>query len=1369
MTKDDLKNQLEKILFSDISSFWLDLYRKKYSQLVNDIAAWDLIQDMPEDEDENAWLLLQTIAFLRYEIETKQQKIEKLDTDYLLFIKRLSHGEIKAEREFHILDYAKQLGATAEELKEDKLAFNRWFDEGAVINRYQDSVAEIEQTLKFLIGKLGDLTNNYIKNHATKAEDAWIKLDLENFISQLLDKSDNDHLRNGLYRALANQVQLMYSLDIAPELSADLIASLVLSLELEQTPHDAKIDILEILVLQRPTFIQGYIQTQIELSTEHTLTPHTHSKLLFLLSAFPAILTKTPQLTSSTEQILLQLAQHPFDRVRQSVYEQAIHYSFKFLVQLLHFGLQTEKEDAVRFTIFKQLTLAKLTQDNVAFNSWKSALQSNECFEIKRLLLELSTRIMFNQQVESEDYELIFNQYITILNDQLEHEKNLAVKRIITRTREQLFCFMHQNHMAEFDSALLTDSQMTMSKSIIDEQLLGRILSRKAQQHSGFNVSSNSKHWHITHGYQFGFRLWRFWHEWRNPSSDKRQSYNHIKARKPSAFMHVPSSTVAEISETNVPGEPFFHSEEFSTRTHLPLLDFLLSVLSQDNIKGDAKTYTPDGILCVTPPKSTLKRLKVYFWLSMNYARLDALRKSNAIEQTHYLEELKGQGFKFTFNSYGDQLNSSFPVESSISALYQRLSITPLIANIWLSFKEYLYSIYQNTIGQLVFFVTAFILYFWGRHIHASRRIRNDRKHIPVSIGGWGTRGKSGTERLKAALFSSLALKSVTKTTGCEATLIYARSNGEQFEIPIFRPFDKATIWEQSDVLHFAKNVKADVFLWECMGLTPRYVKILRTWMQDNFSTITNAYPDHEDILGPTGVDVASEMANFIPPKSLVFTSEQNMAPILELDAHQKQSNLIQVHWGDGFQITSDIRALYPYEEHPDNIALVCKMAEHIGINKDYVFKETAKRIVPDIGVLQHFNAAKIEDSSISFVNSMSANERLATLENWRRLDLFSLSNQPDKQIIALINNRNDRVSRSKVFAQILAHDLPFDKMVVIGTNIDGFYSYYLQAVEKRIEKILVNNDSQEFSVLCNQLQLIDKQQLRAIYNYALPDIDSDVLVNELLESTQPHTVLKQHAPNLTTVRYNALAQKLEHYNYSQQIKILEDDLLSNKDVITALLLAFIKSKVVLVEETNINPDELTSRIVDLATPHCHQVVVGMQNIKGVGLNYVYTWQQWQDVYQSVETLLNPQSSSHEFKKQLLKLSLVSNYSLLGVNFISDSIDEIKKATHAQNEFSQTEILKISEKIALTKSKQSSTYKNSTSNVFTRFITQVIESFLEAGAAIKRKKVANQVYQDIAQQRITLEKAIEVLAKLNRNQKPGWLSLNNKKDNNPID
>lgn len=49
-----------------------------------------------------------------------------------------------------------------------------------------------------------------------------------------------------------------------------------------------------------------------------------------------------------------------------------------------------------------------------------------------------------------------------------------------------------------------------------------------------------------------------------------------------------------------------------------------------------------------------------------------------------------------------------------------------------------------------------------------------DRKATALVIGGRGTRGKSGTERLKAAFFQGLGFENLVKTMGCEAMFIHS-------------------------------------------------------------------------------------------------------------------------------------------------------------------------------------------------------------------------------------------------------------------------------------------------------------------------------------------------------------------------------------------------------------------------------------------------------------------------------------------------------------------------------------------------------------------------------------------------------------------
>ena len=139
MSSKVLKERLESLLFADIANFWLDLYRQKYKQLVNELSEWELIKNQPDDNDEDDWLLLQAIAFLTHKIDKLQNQLTKLDGDHRRFVERLSHAELKAERQFHILDYAKTLGASELQLQKDQDAFQRWFDEGAMINRYQDN------------------------------------------------------------------------------------------------------------------------------------------------------------------------------------------------------------------------------------------------------------------------------------------------------------------------------------------------------------------------------------------------------------------------------------------------------------------------------------------------------------------------------------------------------------------------------------------------------------------------------------------------------------------------------------------------------------------------------------------------------------------------------------------------------------------------------------------------------------------------------------------------------------------------------------------------------------------------------------------------------------------------------------------------------------------------------------------------------------------------------------------------------------------------------------------------------------------------------------------------------------------------------
>jgi len=67
------------------------------------------------------------------------------------------------------------------------------------------------------------------------------------------------------------------------------------------------------------------------------------------------------------------------------------------------------------------------------------------------------------------------------------------------------------------------------------------------------------------------------------------------------------------------------------------------------------------------------------------------------------------------------------------------------------------------SINLLVLFVSLLLSAFLIRLIFRRYRMRVARESIPFVIGGWGTRGKSGTERKKAALMEALGYNVLSK------------------------------------------------------------------------------------------------------------------------------------------------------------------------------------------------------------------------------------------------------------------------------------------------------------------------------------------------------------------------------------------------------------------------------------------------------------------------------------------------------------------------------------------------------------------------------------------------------------------------------
>lgn len=619
----------------------------------------------------------------------------------------------------------------------------------------------------------------------------------------------------------------------------------------------------------------------------------------------------------------------------------------------------------------------------------------------------------------------------------------------------------------------------------LSEASLGQIIAYLSRNDWGIYIDVRPKVLRVQRGDRFRMRLWRMLHESTHPSPNKRKGFVHSTGRVFRGSLRAHPFGLDEATATVVPGERISLGQNLGWGRHMPSIDDLIH-LPRVKSTNCVELHSNYGKTRVTFDPGLFLGWVRWLRLSINYAKLARLRQSSLqasdpkgssafvlhLKERYRIQiDFFARPRPFAVDPHGchpavlEQFNPAKVQAHDLSNNSVQIHASPCLAPICLAGLDplgwlqehtyYFFSKHGNDQNSLSLFLTGALGIFLFQGYWRRRSIRIARDQIPLSIGGWGTRGKSGTERLKAALFHGLGYRVFSKTTGCEAMLIHSMAQGPQSEIFVFRPYGKATIWEQANLLRLAAKLDADVFLWECMALNPTYVSILQHgWMNDDLATITNAYPDHEDIQGPAGHNVAKVISTFIPKRSIALSSEINFHPMMRDRSHAQATEYQWVKPDQEAWIGEDMLGQFPYQEHPRNIALVAHLGERLGVEPDLCVYNMATQVVPDLGVLKTYGDVQVRGRIMRFINGCSANERAGFLNNWTRTGCSTMDpdTEPHRMLATVVNNRADRVSRSEVFARILVNDAAADKHVLIGTNLSGLLGYLQDAVTEHLK-----------------------------------------------------------------------------------------------------------------------------------------------------------------------------------------------------------------------------------------------------------------------------------------------------------------------------
>ncbi len=1218
-------------------------------------------------------------------INDKKAEIVKLKKSYASFNRIFFKSIDDSEKQQHIIRFCADLGADAKTLRGDKKAFYRWFGSDAVIERYQAKLFELQRCLAFYLDRLGALCQQFLPRQ-NEIEAFWRRFKIEETLRPLLVFDGDERIRVETFRCLSRAVNALPD-DCRSQFVSDATLQYIYRSALERN-QDIWIqrEALSLLSILSRESLQIVLQKRIN-------NPHTGDDFFVRRHAVNIIgnlHSKMPELTSLFHPLL----KDPSDSVRQLLASALLDTADDFKKTMLVSLLKHDASSAVRASVV--LVLDELIPEN-DFELMQCLILQCVKHDKDEFVLKAALKVMqsclfkFNHSQVSLWIEKL------LPCCQLLHSESslLSIRRTAAQVMEWFWLYqnqsafnlyntlqIHLHHCADGQRVLISAEDMKC-----DPLQLGRVMSLLSQQDFCLSLEKGWRGYYLRKGERFGFRWWRFLHEFRNSSTDKRQSHRHTIGRHYYGLLHAPSSIMSELAETRVPGEPLYISEENASRYYLPLVDHALAALDQGWPTKYFRIVTAEGVTRLLPPENVFKRLKAHLQISSNFCEYSRMRnwQNNDGDPSDYIQALLNLGFKVEFLSHSKNLDNKLSDDQSVSRFFP--AIIPFSWNNHLqNLEDYFFSVYENTLFHLGVFVLLVSGYFFTRHVVLNKMMRRARNKIPLVIGGWGTRGKSGTERLKAALFNALGYSVVSKTTGCEAMFLHSPTFGPLREMFLFRPYDKATIWEQFDVVTMSQKLNCDVFLWECMGLTPSYVHVLqRDWMRDDIATITNTYPDHEDLQGPAGYDIPRVMTNFIPRKSILITSEEQMLPVLSDSARQLNTRLRSVGWLQAGLICDDVLQRFPYEEHPYNIALVLEMADELGIERDFALKEMADNVVPDLGVLKTFPVVNLQGRQLEFINGMSANERFGALGNWSRMqmDQHDLSLDADIWITTIINNRSDRVARSQVFANIMVQDIAVDRHILIGDNLQGLLGYIHDAWNSQQLSLFTDGQSRALERLQSmaiQLRVpISEhqvsQRLRAMIKGLNIEID-DLSWQKILTQKE---VLQQLLSDQKCIYSDRVCEQFNQDLISfQQYQLLEKMLAENTDasIIDASFKRqswnWFENKLLLVENFYARGDEVVNYILEQTPPGLKSRIMGMQNIKGTGLDFIYRWQAWESCYLACEQLIAKDPLIAE--DALKRLSRFQEFGVLCEEKVLQSIDDVKNKNWTQREDIQAEL-----------------------------------------------------------------------------------------------
>ncbi|HUS90964.1 MAG TPA: poly-gamma-glutamate synthase PgsB [Phycisphaerae bacterium] len=300
------------------------------------------------------------------------------------------------------------------------------------------------------------------------------------------------------------------------------------------------------------------------------------------------------------------------------------------------------------------------------------------------------------------------------------------------------------------------------------------------------------------------------------------------------------------------------------------------------------------------------------------------------------------------------------------------------------------------------------------------------REAVGLRIHVNGTRGKSSVCRLIGAGLRAAGRRTLVKTTGSAARLIF--EDGTEHRVA--RP-GPPRVLEQLRMFRVAARRRAEAMVVECMALQP-YLQYLseRQIVRAHVAVITNVRADHLDVMGPDVDGVAMALAGVVPSGGTLVTRQSPYDAFFRKACAEQGCTLRLVDDEEVARVGPEELGRFGHIEHAENVAVALAACEAAGAERG-VALEGMYAAEPDLGALRVFRG-HAPGGEWTFADGFAANDPQSSAMLWQMLT----ERYPGRtRRLLVVNCRADRLDRSRQLGEMMAAAVRADRYVLVGAE----------------------------------------------------------------------------------------------------------------------------------------------------------------------------------------------------------------------------------------------------------------------------------------------------------------------------------------------